>query len=118
MSPASDESEPIVGVLAIYKVCTHLGCIYDWNGANERFNVLPWLKYRLTGGASRSAPRSLDRFRVEALDANQEVLATADTVVIADTTHAPLVLPDEQPPSVWIRAAGSMSAAAALRAAR
>lgn|SRR5690606_27315198 len=97
MSLASDEPEPIVGVLAIYKVCTHLGCIYDWNGANERFECpCHGSKYRLDGRRIEDpAPRSLDRFRVEALDANQEVLATADTVVIADTTtFAPLVLPE------------------------
>lgn len=96
MSLASDEEQPIVGVAAIYKVCTHLGCIYNWNGANERFECpCHGSKYRLDGRRIEApAPRSLDRFRLEALDANDEVLATAETVVIADTTtYAPLVLP-------------------------
>ncbi len=96
MSPVGDESEPIVGVAAIYKVCTHLGCIYSWNGANERFECpCHGSKFRLDGRRIEDpAPRGLDRFRIDALDANDEVLATADTVVIADTTtYAPLQLP-------------------------
>lgn len=97
MYQASDEDGPIIGVAAIYKVCTHLGCIYDWNGANERFECpCHGSKYRLDGRRIEDpAPRSLDRFLVEALDANGEVLATADTMVLADTTvYAPIVLPD------------------------
>lgn len=93
---AEDESESIVGVAAIYKVCTHLGCIYDWNGANERYECpCHGSKYRLDGRRIEDpAPRNLDRFRLEALDANDEVLAVADSTVIADTTtFAPLVLP-------------------------
>jgi cytochrome b6-f complex iron-sulfur subunit len=96
MYQASDEQQPIVGVAAIYKVCTHLGCIYDWNGANERYECpCHGSKYRLDGRRIEDpAPRSLDRFRIDALDANDEVLATAETVVIADTTtYAPLQLP-------------------------
>lgn len=97
MSLAPDEEQPIVGVAAIYKVCTHLGCIYNWIDANERFECpCHGSKYRLDGRRIEDpAPRSLDRFLVEALDANEEVLATAETVVIADTTtYAPLVLPE------------------------
>jgi cytochrome b6-f complex iron-sulfur subunit len=96
MYAVEDEAEPLVGVAAIYKVCTHLGCIYDWNGANERFECpCHGSKYRLDGRRIEDpAPRNLDRFRIEALDINDEVLATAETVAIADTTtFAPIVLP-------------------------
>ena len=79
MSLAPDEEEPIIGVAAIYKVCTHLGCIYDWNAANERFECpCHGSKYRLDGRRIESpAPRSLDRFEISALDEVGEVLATA-----------------------------------------
>jgi cytochrome b6-f complex iron-sulfur subunit len=91
---AQDESEPIVGAAAIYKVCTHLGCIYDWNAANERFECpCHGSKYRLDGRRIESpAPRSLDRFLLAALDSNGEVLATAE--VGADGNYAALPLPE------------------------
>jgi cytochrome b6-f complex iron-sulfur subunit len=91
---APDEEEPIVGVAAIYKVCTHLGCIYDWNAGNERFECpCHGSKYRLDGRRIEDpAPRSLDRFLLEALDADQEVLATSE--VGADGSYSELVLPE------------------------
>ena len=74
MYPAPDESAPIQGVAAIYKVCTHLGCIYAWNQSSNRFECpCHGSKYRLDGRRIQSpAPRSLDRFAV--------------TVVLADGT--------------------------------
>jgi cytochrome b6-f complex iron-sulfur subunit len=76
MYPAPDD-RPIKGVAAIYKVCTHLGCIYDWNAANNRFECpCHGSKYRLDGRRVESpAPRSLDRFRLIALDENNNVVA-------------------------------------------
>ncbi|MEM8858717.1 MAG: Rieske 2Fe-2S domain-containing protein, partial [Chloroflexota bacterium] len=61
---ASDEASQIVGLAAIYKVCTHLGCIYKWNDASNRFECpCHGSKYRLDGRRIQSpAPRSLDRF--------------------------------------------------------
>ncbi|MEM9773422.1 MAG: Rieske 2Fe-2S domain-containing protein [Chloroflexota bacterium] len=61
---ASDETQNIVGLAAIYKVCTHLGCIYKWNEASNRFECpCHGSKYRLDGRRIQSpAPRSLDRF--------------------------------------------------------
>ncbi|MDJ0754843.1 MAG: Rieske 2Fe-2S domain-containing protein [Ardenticatenaceae bacterium] len=66
MYRASDEASPIQGVAAIYKVCTHLGCIYSWNAATNRFECpCHGSKYRLDGRRIQSpAPRSLDRFGV------------------------------------------------------
>lgn len=66
----------INGVLAIYKVCTHLGCIYAWVGVNNRFECpCHGSKYRLDGRRIKDpAPRTLDRFKVTLLDANGNVL--------------------------------------------
>lgn len=91
---AQDESEPIVGIAAIYKVCTHLGCIYDWNVANQRFECpCHGSKYRLDGRRIESpAPRSLDRFELAALDANNQVLGVSEPG--PDGTYAPLPLPE------------------------
>ena len=77
---APDEEQRIVGVAAIYKVCTHLGCIYDWNDANGRFECpCHGSKYRLDGRRIESpAPRSLDRFLVSAVDNDGNVLAESD----------------------------------------
>jgi cytochrome b6-f complex iron-sulfur subunit len=91
---AQDESEPIVGIAAIYKVCTHLGCIYDWNVANQRFECpCHGSKYRLDGRRIESpAPRSLDRFELAALDANNQVLGVSEPG--PDGTYAALPLPE------------------------
>lgn len=91
---AQDESEPIVGVAAIYKVCTHLGCIYAWVPANNRFECpCHGSKYRLDGRRVESpAPRSLDRFYIAALDDADNVLEEA---ALSPETgfFAPLQLP-------------------------
>ena len=76
MYPANDEPAPLKGVLAIYSVCTHLGCIYAWSEANSRFECpCHGSKYRLDGRRVESpAPRTLDRFKVYALDESGNVL--------------------------------------------
>ncbi len=94
MYQAPDESgEPIVGICAIYKVCTHLGCIYSWTPANDRFECpCHGSKYRLDGRRIEApAPRTLDRFQIEALAEDKTtVLASSDLV---DDFWNPLVLP-------------------------
>lgn len=95
MYQAEDEPSPIIGVAAVYKVCTHLGCIYAWNQANERFECpCHGSKYRLDGRRIEDpAPRTLDRFEIEAVDAEGAVLATSGSD--PDTgSYLPLVLPD------------------------
>ncbi len=79
MYRAVDEEEDIIGAAAIYKVCTHLGCIYAWNKANERFECpCHGSKYRLDGRRIEDpAPRSLDRFELVALDAEGNELGVA-----------------------------------------
>jgi len=92
---APDEEEPIRGVTAIYKVCTHLGCIYAWVSANNRFECpCHGSKYRLDGRRIESpAPRTLDRFLLEALDANRAPLAQSE--ISAVDFYQPLELPAE-----------------------
>lgn len=85
---------PIKGVAAIYKVCTHLGCIYDWNVANDRFECpCHGSKYRLDGRRYQNpAPRTLDRFKIQAVDAAGNMLA--ESSIGAQGDYEPLVLPD------------------------
>lgn len=93
MYQAPDESSPIQGVAAIYKVCTHLGCIYSWITVNNRFECpCHGSKYRLDGRRIESpAPRTLDRFKVEALNEDQsQVLAASELV---GDFYQPVVLP-------------------------
>ncbi len=92
MERAEDESEEIVGVAAVYKVCTHLGCIYSWTPSNERFECpCHGSKYRLDGRRVEApAPRSLDRFKLLALDADGNVLAESPEV---DDFYQPFPLP-------------------------
>lgn len=94
MYPAPDEiGDPIIGVCAVYKVCTHLGCIYSWTPANDRFECpCHGSKYRLDGRRIEApAPRTLDRFLIEALaDDKRTVLASSPLV---DDFWDPLSLP-------------------------
>jgi len=63
--------EPRTGVLAIFKVCTHLGCLYEWVDVTFRFECpCHGSKFALTGDyLAGPARRSLDRFVIKAKDA-------------------------------------------------
>jgi cytochrome b6-f complex iron-sulfur subunit len=65
------------GILAIYKVCTHLGCLYKWVPSQDRFECpCHGSKYEKDGTwIEGPAPRSLDRFVIRVLDANDDVIA-------------------------------------------
>lgn len=93
MYQAPDEESPIVGVAAIYKVCTHLGCIYSWTPANNRFECpCHGSKYRLDGRRIESpAPRTLDRFMIQAV-ADDKVTVLGESELSVDF-YQPLVLP-------------------------
>ena len=59
------------GVMALYKVCTHLGCLYNWRDQENKF-VCPChgSQFEKSGDYIQGpAPRSLDRFVVQAVDA-------------------------------------------------
>jgi cytochrome b6-f complex iron-sulfur subunit len=58
------------GVYAIYKVCTHLGCLYNWVDQENKF-ICPChgSQFQSSGQYIQGpAPRSLDRFVVQAID--------------------------------------------------
>jgi cytochrome b6-f complex iron-sulfur subunit len=86
------DSKEIIGVAALYKVCTHLGCIYSWVPTNNRFECpCHGSKYRLDGRRIESpAPRDLDLFKVIALDENDNELDSSKEV---DGIYQPLTLP-------------------------
>jgi cytochrome b6-f complex iron-sulfur subunit len=68
------------GVMALYKVCTHLGCLYNWNDQEFKF-ICPChgSQFQADGDYIQGpAPRSLDRFVVQVVDPNTgEVLNEA-----------------------------------------
>jgi cytochrome b6-f complex iron-sulfur subunit len=65
-------------LVALYKVCTHLGCLYAWTPANDRFECpCHGSKYERDGTwIEGPAPRSLDRFNMTVVLANGEQLLT------------------------------------------
>jgi len=78
------------GVMALYKVCTHLGCLYNWNSQEGKF-ICPChgSQFQADGTYIQGpAPRSLDRFVVQAIDPN-----TGD-VLAESNDGSPLKLPD------------------------
>jgi cytochrome b6-f complex iron-sulfur subunit len=66
------------GINALYKICTHLGCIYPWSEAANRFACpCHGSQFQLNGDwIAGPAPRNLDRFQFRVLDASGTVLAT------------------------------------------
>jgi cytochrome b6-f complex iron-sulfur subunit len=67
------------GINALYKVCTHLGCIYPWSDAAGIFACpCHGSQFKLTGDyIAGPAPRSLDRFQFTILDAAGNVVGTS-----------------------------------------
>jgi cytochrome b6-f complex iron-sulfur subunit len=65
------------GLLGIFKVCTHLGCLYNWVDQEDKF-VCPChgSQFQASGQYIQGpAPRSLDRFAIQAVDADGNVIA-------------------------------------------
>ncbi len=65
------------GIAAIYKICTHLGCIYFWSEASKIFACpCHGSQFQLDGTwIAGPAPRNLDRFAFEILDEAGNVIA-------------------------------------------
>ncbi|MCC7353990.1 MAG: Rieske 2Fe-2S domain-containing protein [Anaerolineae bacterium] len=68
------------GYNVLYKVCTHLGCLYKWEGATNRFECpCHGSKFQLDGTYIEGpAPRGLDRFKITVVDASGNTIAQND----------------------------------------
>jgi cytochrome b6-f complex iron-sulfur subunit len=80
------------GALAIYKVCTHLGCLYNWVDQEGKF-ICPCHGSQFTPAGEYiqgPAPRSLDRFVIRVIDPN-----TGNVLAETDEAGDPLPLPDD-----------------------
>ncbi len=82
------------GLVALYKVCVHLGCIYGWSDQETKF-ICPChgSQYAYNGDYILGpAPRSLDRFVITIEDENGNVLAQTpedgSPVAIPDNPNA------------------------------
>lgn len=85
------------GVIALYKVCTHLGCLYKWVDANGRFECpCHGSKFQTTGHYIEGpATRSLDRFAITIRTASGQQLesnAAGDPVDVAATDVANIIV--------------------------
>lgn len=83
------------GVMGIYKVCTHLGCLYNWDNEEVRFRCpCHGSQFQADGTYIQGpAPRNLDRFIVEVVDPSSgEVLAqtneNGDPLPVPDNPNA------------------------------
>jgi cytochrome b6-f complex iron-sulfur subunit len=82
------------GLMALYKVCPHLGCLYGWSDQEFKF-ICPChgSQYQHNGDyISGPAPRSLDKFIIRIEDETGTVLAetplTGGPVPIPDNPNA------------------------------
>jgi cytochrome b6-f complex iron-sulfur subunit len=84
---AGPDGELRQGILALYKVCTHLGCLYEWVPMTNRFECpCHGSKFALTGDyLAGPAPRSLDSFVIQALSPD-------GTITETDPAGNPLVI--------------------------
>ncbi len=86
------------GVMALYKVCTHLGCLYNWRDLENKF-VCPChgSQFEPDGDYIQGpAPRSLDRFVVQAVDPN------SGDVLAESTDGSPLSVPGNPDAEIWV----------------
>ena len=81
------------GVAAIHKVCTHLGCLYNWNNQEGKF-ICPChgSQFQYDGTYIQGpAPRDLDRFVVQAIDPD-----TGNIIAQTGEDGKPLRIPEGQ----------------------
>lgn len=83
------------GLVALYRVCVHLGCLYAWVDSTNRFECpCHGSKYQLDGTYIEGpAPRDLDRFVVKLVDTQGNVVAQTDTDKASPTYGGPVALP-------------------------
>jgi len=83
------------GPKAIYMVCTHLGCLYKWEPANNRFEC-PCHGSKFTRDGhyiSGPAGRSLDRFDVAISDTGDVLVDTGAKIVGDSKDLSPALAP-------------------------
>lgn len=87
------------GVVALYKVCTHLGCLYGWLDDQDKFRCpCHGSEFQKNGDyITGPAPRSLDRFVIQVVSPEGEVLAETD-----EATGAPVKVPDNPNANIMI----------------
>jgi cytochrome b6-f complex iron-sulfur subunit len=92
--PQDYPAEP--GVLALYKVCVHLGCLYGWVPTNDRFECpCHGSKYLLTGERTGGpANRNLDAFIIEVVDGEGNVITRTEPAMNGREASA-VVIPAE-----------------------
>ena len=86
------------GLMALYKVCTHLGCLYGWNNQENKF-ICPChgSQFEKDGEyITGPAPRALDRFVVQVVTPGGEVVAETDP-----ETGGPVPVPED--PNLIVR---------------
>ena len=78
------------GPLALYMVCTHLGCLYKWEQANNRFECpCHGSKFTREGYYIEGpAPRSLDRFEVT-IEEGEVLVNTGRRILGAPAAESP-----------------------------
>jgi len=79
------------GVSALYKVCTHLGCLYNWRDQETKF-ICPCHGSQFTDNGQfiqGPAPRSLDKFVVQVVDPT-----TGEIVAETSPEGNPLEIPE------------------------
>jgi cytochrome b6-f complex iron-sulfur subunit len=83
------------GLVALYRVCVHLGCLYAWVDSTSRFECpCHGSKYELDGTYIEGpAPRDLDRFVVKLVDAQGNVVVQTDTDKNSPNYGGPVALP-------------------------
>jgi cytochrome b6-f complex iron-sulfur subunit len=83
------------GLLAIYKVCTHLGCLYKYESTTDRFECpCHGSKYQLDGTRITGPTlRSLDRFVIKLVDESGNVVAETEVAGDIGGVNAGIPLP-------------------------
>jgi len=81
------------GPHALYMVCTHLGCLYKWEPANNRFKCPCHASMFTREGhyIKGPAPRSLDQFRIKVIEGDAKLSETegAGDQILAPATGSP-----------------------------
>ena len=87
----------IQGLMALYKVCVHLGCLYAWVDSTVRFECpCHGSKYQADGTYIEGpAPRDLDRFRVVITDGQGNLVTETVTSKSSPGFGAPIPAPTD-----------------------